>query len=114
MLSLLLAPFSWLYGAVVGIRNLLYNVGLKRSYSFDQAVICVGNLSVGGTGKTPMIEYLVKLLSNDFKVAILSRGYGRKSSGFRFASEAENASTLGDEPFQFYNKFKNRVEVCCL
>jgi len=58
-----------------------------------------------------MIEYLVKLLSNDFKVAILSRGYGRKSSGFRFASEAENASTLGDEPFQFYNKFKNRVEV---
>ena len=111
MLSLILAPFSWLYGAVMRFRNFLYDKGWKKSYSFDQAVISVGNLSVGGTGKTPMIEYLVRLLSNDYSVAILSRGYGRKTKGFRLAGESDDASTIGDEPFQFYKKFKGKVEV---
>jgi len=111
MLSIILAPFSWLYGAVMRFRNFLYNTGLKKSYSFDQALISVGNLSVGGTGKTPMIEYLVRLLSSQYSIAILSRGYGRKTKGFRLAGESDDASTIGDEPFQFYQKFKGKVEV---
>ncbi len=116
MLSIILAPFSWLYGAVTRFRNFLYDIGLKKSYSFNQAVISVGNLSVGGTGKTPMIEYLVRLLSNEYSIAILSRGYGRRTKGFRLAGESDNASTIGDEPFQFYKKFnpdsyRDKVEV---
>jgi tetraacyldisaccharide 4'-kinase len=111
MLFIILAPFSWLYGAVMRFRNFLYDIGLKKSYSFDQAVISVGNLSVGGTGKTPMIEYLVRLLSSQYSIAILSRGYGRKTKGFRLAVESDDASTIGDEPFQFYQKFKDKVEV---
>lgn len=111
MLSILLAPFSWLYGAVMRFRNFLYDTGVKKSFSFDQAIISVGNLNVGGTGKTPMIEYLVRLLSNDYAIAILSRGYGRKTQGFRLAGEQDNASTIGDEPFQFYQKLKGKVEV---
>jgi len=111
MLSIILAPFSWLYGAVTELRNFLYDRGWKKSYSFEPAVISVGNLIVGGTGKTPMIEYLVKLLSKDYTVAILSRGYGRQSRGFRLAGDQDNASTIGDEPFQFYQKFKTKVEV---
>ena len=111
MLSIILAPFSWLYGAVTRFRNFLYDIGLKKSYSFDQAVISVGNLSVGGTGKTPMIEYLVRLLSNDYSIAILSRGYGRKTKGFRLAGESDDASTIGDEPLQFHQKFKGKVEI---
>ncbi len=111
MLSFVLAPFSWLYGAVMRFRNFLYDKGWKRSYSFHQAVVSVGNLSVGGTGKTPMIEYLVRLLSTDYSIAILSRGYGRKTKGFRLADESDDASTIGDEPFQFYKKFKGKVEI---
>lgn len=111
MLSIVLAPFSWLYGAVTRFRNLLYDIGIKKSYSFKQAVISVGNLNVGGTGKTPMIEYLVRLLSKDYSIAILSRGYGRKTKGFRLAGESDDASTIGDEPFQFYQKFKGSIEV---
>lgn len=111
MLSIVLAPFSWLYGAVMRIRNFLYDKGWKKSYSFDQAVISVGNLSVGGTGKTPMIEYLVRLLSKEYSIAILSRGYGRETKGFRLAGETDNASTVGDEPFQFYKKFSEKVVV---
>jgi tetraacyldisaccharide 4'-kinase len=111
MLSIILAPFSWLYGAITCLRNFLYDVGLKKSYSFDQAVIAVGNLNVGGTGKTPMIEYLVRLLSGQYSVAILSRGYGRRTKGFRLADGSDDASTIGDEPFQFYEKFKGKVEV---
>ncbi len=111
MLFLILAPFSWLYGAVMRFRNFLYDKGWKRTYSFDHAVVSVGNLSVGGTGKSPMIEYLVRLLSNDYSIAILSRGYGRKTKGFRLADDSDNASTIGDEPFQFYKKFKGKVEI---
>jgi tetraacyldisaccharide 4'-kinase len=111
MLSIILAPFSWLYGAVTRFRNFLYDSGWKKSYSFDLVVISVGNLNVGGTGKTPMIEYLVRLLSKEYSIAILSRGYGRKTKGFRIGNELEDASTLGDEPFQFYRKYKGDVEV---
>src|SRR5690606_38805065 len=72
---------------------------------------CVGNLSVGGTGKTPMVEYLINLLKPDFKVATLSRGYKRKTKGFHLGSATSSVHTLGDEPYQFYNKFKNEVLV---
>lgn len=107
----LLLPFSWLYGAITVIRNFFYNIGIFKSYSFAPAVICVGNLNAGGTGKSPMIEYLARLLSERWEVAILSRGYKRKTSGFRLASDSDNASTLGDEPFQFYKKLHNKVLV---
>src|SRR5579859_1596226 len=111
MLSILLFPFSLLYGVVVRIRNFMYDQGWKKSYSFDCAVISVGNLSVGGTGKTPMIEYLVHLLGEQYRLAILSRGYGRRTKGFLFAEKHDDASTIGDEPFQFYRKYESKLIV---
>ena len=100
-------PFAILYGIITSIRNFLFDKGILKSYSFDIPVIAVGNLSVGGTGKTPQIEYLIRLLSSKYKVATLSRGYKRKSEGFVLADATSNAEILGDEPFQFYQKFKN-------
>lgn len=79
----ILFPVVPIYYVVTWLRNKLYDLGIKKSVSYDFPVICVGNLSVGGTGKTPMIEYLINLLKDDFKVATLSRGYKRKTSGFR-------------------------------
>lgn len=104
-------PFVPVYYAVTSLRNTMYDLGIKKSTSYDFPVICVGNLSVGGTGKTPMIEYLIKLLKDDNKVATLSRGYKRKTKGFQLADEFSSAESLGDEPFQFYNKFKKKVLV---
>lgn len=103
----LLFPFAILYGLITGFRNFLFDRGILKSYSFDLPVIVVGNLSVGGTGKSPQIEYLIRLLTDKYKVATLSRGYKRQSQGFVLASESSNAKTLGDEPFQFNKKFKN-------
>ena len=102
-----LFPFAILYGFITSIRNFFFDKGILKSYSFDVPVIAVGNLSVGGTGKTPQIEYLIRLLSSKYKVATLSRGYKRKSEGFVLADAHSNASILGDEPFQFYTKFPN-------
>lgn len=108
----ILFPFAVLYGFVTSIRNFLYDTRILKSYSFDIPVIAVGNLSVGGTGKTPQIEYLIRLLSPKYKVATLSRGYKRKSEGFVLADANSNAEIMGDEPFQFYRKFKDvRVAV---
>lgn len=106
-LRILLFPFSVLYGFITFIRNFLFDTGILKSYTFDLPIIAVGNLSVGGTGKTPQIEYLIRLLSNNYKIATLSRGYKRQSSGFILANENASAMTLGDEPFQFYQKFPN-------
>ncbi|MEO8235035.1 MAG: tetraacyldisaccharide 4'-kinase [Flavobacterium sp.] len=103
----ILFPFAILYGFITGIRNFLFDCGILKSYSFPVPVIAVGNLSVGGTGKTPQIEYLIRLLSNKYKIATLSRGYKRKSEGFILANSTSNAEILGDEPFQFYKKFPN-------
>lgn len=103
----ILFPFAVLYGFITSIRNFLYDHQILKSYSFDLPVIAVGNLSVGGTGKTPQIEYLIRLLSEHYKVATLSRGYKRKSEGFVLADESSNAEILGDEPFQFFQKFPN-------
>jgi tetraacyldisaccharide 4'-kinase len=102
----ILFPFSILYGIVTAIRNFLFDIDFFKSYSFDVPTIVVGNLSVGGTGKSPQIEYLIRLLSPQFKVATLSRGYKRKSVGFVLADDSATASSIGDEPYQFYSKFK--------
>ncbi len=91
------------------LRNKLYDWGIKSSKAYDFPVICVGNLSVGGTGKTPMIEYLIRLLQHDYKIATLSRGYKRNTKGFVIANATSNALTMGDEPFQFYQKFENII-----
>lgn len=107
LLQKILFPFAILYGFITGIRNFLFDKGILKSYSFDVPVIAVGNLSVGGTGKTPQIEYLIRLLSPNYKVATLSRGYKRQSKGFVLADSSSNAAILGDEPFQFFSKFKN-------
>ena len=89
------------------LRNKFYDFGLLKSFSFEIPVISVGNLAVGGTGKTPMVEFLIKKFSRKYKIAVLSRGYKRKTRGFIVASEKDDASTIGDEPFQYYTKFKN-------
>jgi tetraacyldisaccharide 4'-kinase len=107
LLRKILFPFSILYGIITSIRNYLFDIEILKSYSFDVPIICVGNLNVGGTGKTPQIEYLINLLSKKYKIATLSRGYKRKSKGFVLADKNSNAEILGDEPYQFYTKYKN-------
>lgn len=102
-----LYPFAFLYGIAVGIRNQLFDWGLLRSCSFDIPVICIGNITVGGTGKTPHTEYLIRLLQQKFQVAVLSRGYKRKSKGFVLATMETPVSQIGDEPFQMKQKFPN-------
>ena len=103
----ILFPLAFLYWLITFIRNWLYDKGIFKSSSFDIPIIAVGNLSVGGTGKTPQIEYLIRLLSDNYKVAVLSRGYKRTTKGFILADENASASSIGDEPFQFYSKFPN-------
>ena len=103
----LLAPLSWLYAIVLFIRHRLYDWGLLKSTSFSVPTICVGNLSLGGTGKTPHTEYLIKLLKDIANVAVLSRGYGRKSTGFVLANEVSAYEQIGDEPLQYHLKFDN-------
>ncbi|XMO87248.1 tetraacyldisaccharide 4'-kinase [Algibacter sp. AS12] len=107
----LLFPVIPIYFMVTWLRNKLYDLGIKKSKSYKLPIICVGNLSAGGTGKTPMIEYLIRLLKDDFKVATLSRGYKRKTEGFQLANITATADTIGDEPFQFYTKFKDSILV---
>lgn len=101
---LLLYPFSILYRLITDFRNALFDSGILRSEQFGIPVICVGNITVGGTGKTPHTEYLARLLSKDFKVAVLSRGYKRKSAGFRIAGSLSSVSEIGDEPLQIFRK----------
>ena len=100
-----LLPFSWLYGLGVKLRNQLFDMGVLKSKSYDIPVISVGNITVGGTGKTPHTEYLVRLLSKKYKVAVLSRGYKRKSKGFLLATPDTPVEQIGDEPFQMKRKF---------
>ena len=100
-----LMPFSWLYGLVVCIRNLMFDVGMLKSRTFPLPVICVGNITVGGTGKTPHTEYLIRLLSKDHQVAVLSRGYKRKSEGYVLATKDTPMAEIGDEPYQMKQKY---------
>ena len=112
LIRIILFPIVPVYYLITWLRNWLFDAGIKSSKSYDFPVICVGNLSTGGTGKTPMIEYLIRLLKDDKDLATLSRGYKRKTEGFVLADESANADTIGDEPFQFYRKFKDvRVAV---
>ncbi len=110
-LKYLLLPFAGLYNGVTRLRNYLYDIGHKKSFQFDTVVISVGNLNVGGSGKTPMIEYLIRLLSDRYKVATLSRGYGRKTKGFHMATKKDDAQTIGDEPYQLLRKFGDKILV---
>lgn len=102
---ILLLPFSLLYWLAISVRNWLYDKNIFRSSSFALPLICVGNLSVGGTGKSPMVEYLVRLLKDRYKVATLSRGYKRKTRGYALADDNTTALDIGDEPMQFHQKF---------
>jgi tetraacyldisaccharide 4'-kinase len=105
VITVLLLPFSVIYGIGVSIRNFLFDSGVFPSRIFDIPVISVGNITVGGTGKTPHVEYILSLLKNDFKVAVLSRGYKRKTSGFIVASETSGVDEIGDEPLQIKKRF---------
>ncbi len=109
ILRKILFPFASLYGGVMLLRNFLYDIKAFESNSFPIPVICVGNLSVGGTGKSPMIEYLLTLLLSNHKTATLSRGYGRDSSGFHLLDGTETAEMVGDEPLQFKTKFTSAI-----
>lgn len=110
---ILLSPFTLLYSIGVGLRNIFYDSGLLKSTSFNIPVISVGNLSVGGAGKTPHVEYLITLLQEYLNVAVLSRGYKRKSKGFRWVNSNDQVTQTGDEPLQFKRKFpKTSVAVC--
>lgn len=111
ILRILLFPIVPIYFTITWLRNWFYNKNIFRAKSFDFPVICVGNLSTGGTGKTPMIEYLIRLLSPKNNLATLSRGYKRVTKGFILADKDANVDTVGDEPFQFYNKFKDITVV---
>ncbi|WP_298554975.1 tetraacyldisaccharide 4'-kinase [uncultured Algibacter sp.] len=107
----ILFPIVPIYYLITCFRNKLYDSGIKKSTSYNLPVVCVGNLSVGGTGKTPLIEYLIKVLKEDYKVATLSRGYKRKTEGYQLADNNASAESIGDEPFQFYSKFKDDILV---
>ena len=109
----LLFPFALIYGLVIRIRNILFDIRVLPSEKFEIPVISVGNLVAGGSGKTPTVEYLVRLLGEKSNIATLSRGYKRKTKGYRFAGENETVETLGDEPLQYHEKFeKIHVAVC--
>ncbi len=104
LLKIILLPFSLVYGLIIFIRNSFYNLGFIKPAKFNNVIISVGNLSVGGTGKTPHIEYLIQLLKTDFNIATLSRGYKRKTKGFILASDLSTANDIGDEPLQYFKK----------
>ena len=103
----LLLPISFLYSIVLFLRHKLYDWNILKSKSYDIPNICVGNLNFGGTGKTPHIEYLTNILSEEYKIAVLSRGYGRNTKGFILANESHTHHDIGDEPLQYFKKFKN-------
>ncbi|MDQ1770034.1 tetraacyldisaccharide 4'-kinase [Labilibaculum sp. A4] len=105
ILKSLLFPFSLLYGLIVSVRNLLFDFNILPSTEFKIPIISVGNITVGGTGKTPHIEYLITLLKDDYKIATLSRGYKRKSKGYILADGASTSYQIGDEPMQIKRKF---------
>ena len=107
--DILMAPLSWIYGLIVVVRNFMFDVGLLKSTKFDIPVIVVGNITVGGTGKTPVTEYLVNLLSEKFRTAVVSRGYKRKTKGFILSDEKSTPDQIGDEPYQIKRKFPDVV-----
>ncbi len=111
-LRLLLLPFTVIYACVMLVRNWLYDCGLRKSFAFSKPVICVGNITVGGTGKTPLIEYLARVLA-DLRPSLVSRGYRRKTQGLVTASASSTAEEIGDEPFQIHQKFPQMPMSIC-
>lgn len=107
----ILTPFSWIYGLITTLRNKLYDAQILTSSKAPQFTISVGNITVGGTGKTPLTEYLVKILEPHYRIAVLSRGYGRKTKGFLLANNLSSAADIGDEPLQYFKKFSKNVIV---
>lgn len=107
----ILRPFSWAYGAGVWLRNAAFDVGLLKQEQFDVPVVSVGNITVGGTGKTPHVEYIISHLCQQFNMGVLSRGYKRKTSGFIMARDTLGPKDLGDEPYQIYHKFMGMITL---
>lgn len=105
LIRYLLAPISVIYGVIIRLRHWAYDFGIFKSVSFNLPVICVGNVSVGGTGKTPMVEYLIRQLLPNYRVGVVSRGYKRKTKGQVLADVNSSVFDLGDEPFQFWRKY---------
>ncbi len=105
----ILLPISLLYGLIMACRNILFNFGIFKSESYKTPVLSIGNITVGGTGKTPHSEYIISLLKDDYKIAILSRGYGRKTKGFRYVEADNNPENCGDEPCQIKHKFPSII-----
>jgi len=104
-IRIILFPLVPLYHVVTWLRNFFFDHGWLKSKAYNKPIICVGNLSTGGTGKSPMIEYLIRLLKDNYRIATLSRGYKRQTEGFVLADAEANANTIGDEPYQFHSKF---------
>lgn len=111
LLTWLLTPFSWLYGAGVWLRNTAFNIGLLPRESFDIPVVSVGNITAGGTGKTPHAEFIIEALCRRYNIGVLSRGYKRATKGFIQATDSISARDLGDEPFQIYHKFNGLITL---
>ncbi len=109
--KVILTPCSYLFRLVVGVRNFMFNIGVLKQREFDVPVVVVGNLAVGGTGKTPHTEYIVSRLCMKYRLAVLSRGYKRKTRGFVHASSSLSSYDLGDEPYQIYRKYGSCVDV---
>ena len=108
-----LRPLGWLYGLVTGIRNIMYDKGIRKSEEFELPVISIGNITVGGTGKTPHAEYTATLLKDRYKTAVLSRGYGRHTKGFFMSDAHSDSGLIGDEPLQIKRRFPDlEVAVC--
>ncbi|HNX89191.1 MAG TPA: tetraacyldisaccharide 4'-kinase, partial [Paludibacteraceae bacterium] len=103
--NIIFKVFSLIYGAVTEIRNSFFDLGILKTKSFDLPIISIGNLAVGGTGKTPHTEFLIQQVSKNFKIAVLSRGYKRETRGFVLADKNSTAKTIGDEPYQLFGKF---------
>ena len=107
----LLLPLSWVYGLLTGIRNFFYNIGILKIYQTPKKSICVGNLAVGGTGKTPHVAYLIELLKPNHNISVLSRGFGRKTKGFILANQKSSASEIGDEPQLYNRRYGSEINV---
>ncbi len=110
--EIILMPFSFLYGIGIGIRNFLFQTSILKTQRFPIPILCVGNITVGGTGKTPHTELIIDALRHHFRVACLSRGYKRKTSGFILATPTSTAAEIGDEPLQIYRKFPDITMAC--
>lgn len=109
----ILTPVAWIYGCVAVMRNKFFDWGILKQHTFDVPVIVVGNISIGGTGKTPHVEYIIEHLSKEFHIGVLSRGYKRKTKGFILANDKSTPSDIGDEPYQIYRKFNGITLAVC-